>query len=686
MCGIIGAAAATPLPESAPPSRAREALKSHRHRGPDHQSEYRDGRIWLGHTRLSILDLSPAGNQPMQSPDGRYVISYNGEVFNYRELAGEFGLDDLRSRSDTEVVLRLFARLGAGSFAKLNGQFAFAIYDRAAQKLCLARDRLGIKPLYYRFSRQGLAFASEIKGLVALTDDPLTCDLASLNEWLHYGNALGERTLYEGVRQLLPGHYLELDLRSLSHAVHAYWSIGEQAKAVLPTTERREIIDSTRRLLEQAVRRQLVSDVPVGVFLSGGIDSSAIAAFASRHYGGRLATYSAGFDFAADGSELPKARRVAALYGTDHHEIHVGGEDVGDLVEKMVHHHDAPFGDAANIPLYLMAARISAETKVVLQGDGGDELFGGYRRYATLRYYRLLSPLARLLQRADGMLPDSALGHRIQRYVHALAAGNLTATIALLLTSEDRDRVAGRGILAVCRAGSQGKRRLRAISRAARPLRRSGHRQPDVADGSLDHPARHLPREGGSIDDGGGPGGARAVPRSRPGRLRRATAWRSQDAARPAKVALEGGPAGYRARGRAIRSEAGIQRAIRELAADLAEALVLRPPRPVRPGAARHPGCRTRQETACAHELGKAGSQPAAVAGPEFPDLVEQLERRFSRPWRAVRAIVLECLISRFRLPVDYQRLVASSDGRMRCAAGHEIEVHCVKPGGAGDG
>ena len=440
MCGIIGAAAATPLPESAPPSRAREALQSHRHRGPDHQSEYRDGRIWLGHTRLSILDLSPAGNQPMQSPDGRYVISYNGEVFNYRELAGEFGLDDLRSRSDTEVVLRLFARLGAGSFAKLNGQFAFAIYDRAAQKLCLARDRLGIKPLYYRFTRQGLAFASEIKGLVALTDDPLTCDLASLNEWLHYGNALGERTLYEGVRQLLPGHYLELDLRSLSHVVHAYWSIGEQAKAVLPTTERREIIDSTRRLLEQAVRRQLVSDVPVGVFLSGGIDSSAIAAFASRHYGGRLATYSAGFDFAADGSELPKARRVAALYGTDHHEIHVGGEDVGDLVEKMVHHHDAPFGDAANIPLYLMAARISAETKVVLQGDGGDELFGGYRRYATLRYYRLLSPLARLLQRADGMLPDSALGHRIQRYVHALAAGNLTATIALLLTSEDRDQ------------------------------------------------------------------------------------------------------------------------------------------------------------------------------------------------------------------------------------------------------
>jgi asparagine synthase (glutamine-hydrolysing) len=198
-----------------------------------------------------------------------------------------------------------------------------------------------------------------------------------------------------------------------------------------------DIVLQTRRLLESAVRRQLVSDVPVGVFLSGGVDSSAITAIASRYYEGPLATYSVGFDDIGGIDERPKARRVAALYGTDHHEMQISGGSLADLVEKMVHHHDMPFSDAANIPLYLMAARISATTKVILQGDGGDEVFGGYRRYVSLRYRRVLHVLARAGQPLESFLPNSFFYRRVRRYMHAYAAQDLGTTMGRLLTAVD---------------------------------------------------------------------------------------------------------------------------------------------------------------------------------------------------------------------------------------------------------
>jgi asparagine synthase (glutamine-hydrolysing) len=438
MCGVLGiATSGAQAPGAA--ERSESALAALRHRGPDASGSYLDGNVWLGHTRLSILDLSAAGNQPMQTTDGRFVISYNGEVYNFRELAREHGIEDLRSGSDTEVVLRLFARQGPASLSRLNGMFAFAICDVRARRLWLVRDRLGIKPLYYQLNEGRLIFASEIKGIVALSAEPPRCDSAALHEWLYYGNTMGGHTLYRGLRQLLPGHYLEIDLDSFRHEVREYWSVKGQAEhLVTAPSDARSALPETRRLLEQAVRRQLVSDVPVGVFLSGGVDSSAITAFASRHYDGRLATYAAGFDFARGGGELPKARRVAAHYGTEHHELHIAGGIVGDLVEKMVHHHDMPFADAANIPLYLLASQISGHTKVVLQGDGGDELFGGYRRYSTLKHHRLLHALARTLQRLHGRTPRYASRARVQRYLHAFAAEDLAMTTALLLTPEDR--------------------------------------------------------------------------------------------------------------------------------------------------------------------------------------------------------------------------------------------------------
>lgn len=439
MCGVIGIATRS-LESNVPTQEVfRDALARIRHRGPDGSGIYRDGNLWLGHARLSILDLSSAGSQPMKSPDDRFVISYNGEIYNFRELAADRHLNDLRSSSDTEVVLRMFAAQGIGSLPCFNGMFAFAIYDKLRRKMWLVRDRLGIKPMYYRTDATGFAFASEIKGIVALQRGRSICNSPALHEWLYYGNSLGGRTLYQGIQQLLPGHYLELDLNSFDHRVGEYHTFRPApGKAWRTAIDKHEAADRVRGLLEQAVRRQLVSDVPVGVFLSGGVDSSAITAFASRHYEGRLATYSVGFDFAGNVDELPKARRIAQHFGTEHHEIHVGGADVRSIIEKLVRHHDAPFADAANIPLYMMAERISSHTKVVLQGDGGDELFGGYRRYATLRYYRALRLLAQPLQRLHRMTPKSPLYYRIQRYLHALTAPNLAMTMASLLTQEDR--------------------------------------------------------------------------------------------------------------------------------------------------------------------------------------------------------------------------------------------------------
>lgn len=439
MCAIVGTVASHTRDEPFDTARQHAALETLRHRGPDGQGHFNERGVWLGHARLSIIDLSNSASQPMRSSSGRFVIVYNGEVYNFRELASEYQLGGLRSSSDTEVVLRMFERLGVNSFTKLNGMFAYCVYDRHSDEVWLVRDRLGIKPLYYSLDRDGLAFASEIKGLLALSAESPRCDLPALHEWLYYGNTLGERTLYRGILQLLPGHYLRFNLRTGAVSITAYWSLSSEiAKSGPPDQSAETPAVAVRRRLEDAVRRQLVSDVPVGVFLSGGVDSSAIVAFATRHYQGRLATYSAAFDFAPNAGELPKARRVAQLFGTEHHEIRVAGAEAGDLVETMVRIHDLPFSDAANIPLYLMARQIRGHNKVVLQGDGGDELFGGYRRYATLRYRPALHMLARSLAPLGRWAPRTPLGFRIQRYIRAFGAGDTATTMALLLSPEDR--------------------------------------------------------------------------------------------------------------------------------------------------------------------------------------------------------------------------------------------------------
>src|SRR5438874_476632 len=439
MCGVVGVADNPAVHSFISAERRENALTTLAHRGPDGRGQYQHANVWFGHTRLSILDLSAAGDQPMRSADGRFVITYNGEVYNFRALAAYHGLADRRSASDTEVVLRLFAARGVRALAELNGIFAFALYEACARKLWVARDRMGVKPLYFSLNEQRLIFASEMKAILALGAHAPECDVARLHEWLYFGNALGGGTLFRGIRQLPPAHYLELDLSSFSYVMHPYWSLAHRSRGERTPRRAGPVAGETRRLLDQAVQRQLVSDVPVGVFLSGGVDSSAIAAFAARAYGRRLATYTVGFDFGGSEAEFRKARSVAALCGTEHNEIRISTASAADLVEKMVHHHDSPFSDAANMPLYLMASRISNHAKVVLQGDGGDELFGGYQRYATLAGYRALQPLARLVRRLHRLMPDINLRDRALRYARALAADERSLSLALLLTPEDRD-------------------------------------------------------------------------------------------------------------------------------------------------------------------------------------------------------------------------------------------------------
>ncbi|MDD4927935.1 MAG: asparagine synthase (glutamine-hydrolyzing) [Gallionella sp.] len=435
MCGIAGLV--NRLPDQFSGFNASEVLASIHHRGPDANGQFSDGQVWLGHVRLSVLDLSEAGNQPMTTSDGRYVISYNGEVYNYAELAQSLDLTDLRTHSDTEVVLRAFADIGVDSIKLFNGMFAFAIYDRQTHKIWLVRDRLGIKPLYYRLNEDSLSFASEIKALRVINDNDAKCDFSAIHEWLYYGNTLGERTLYQGVYKLFPGHYLELDLDTFSSKTECYWSPTEYAGREKLSCSLNEQIAKTSQLLEQAVKRQLVSDVPVGVFLSGGVDSSAITAFASRHYSGKLATYSVGFDFDKGVNELPRAKEIAKLYGTEHHELHISGFEIADVVEKMVEHHGMPFSDAANIPLYLLSSKVNETTKVVLQGDGGDEMFGGYSRYSTLSYYKTARSFAKLGNLVNGRLPHNSQYYRRQRYINALTVDDPAVLMALLLTEED---------------------------------------------------------------------------------------------------------------------------------------------------------------------------------------------------------------------------------------------------------
>lgn len=405
------------------------------HRGPDDSGLFEDAGVTLGHTRLSIIDLSAAGHQPMTSRDQSAVIVFNGEIYNFSDLRSELEAQGVvfRSRSDTEVALEAWCTWREKAWARLNGMFAIAIWDRRARRLHLARDRFGIKPLYVVRNAAQIAFASEIKALrsggVDLGDG---IDPQGLVEYLQFGNTLGETTLYGKVRRLLPARVLSVD--GSGERLTRYW----RPPASQPRAKDEAAGDVRERLIA-AVGRQLVSDVPVGVFLSGGVDSSSIVAAAVQAGQRRLQTYTVQFDFDTEGADVRAARAVARHFGTAHHELAVSGYDVRALLNKLLDAHDAPFGDAANIPLYLLARALQGDPKVILQGDGGDELFGGYRRYTWLSWLSWLAPGARLSRWLAPAIPHPELRARVLRVCAALGARDPAVRMGLLLSEDKPD-------------------------------------------------------------------------------------------------------------------------------------------------------------------------------------------------------------------------------------------------------
>jgi len=434
MCGIAGILHLDGRPVSAETVTAM--VRAIAHRGPDDSGVWTEGAIGLGHARLSIIDLSPTGHQPMTTPDGRATIVFNGEVYNFPALRERLVAEGVafRGTSDTEVVLHAYARWGAASFAMLQGMFALAVWDSPARRLHLVRDRFGIKPLYYAANERRIAFASEIKGVLASGGVDRGIDWAALHEYLYFGNPLRDRTMFRSVREVLPGHFLTIGDGGITDST--YWRVEETPVIHddLDTATRR-----VREGLEQAVKRHLISDVPVGVFLSGGIDSTALTALASRHYQGRLRTYSCGFDFDRGVNELPKARRVAEAFGTEHHEIHIAGGALPETIEQLVRAHDEPFGDCADIPLYLLCKELRGAVKVILQGDGGDEIFAGYRRYNVLSYDRTWRAMARLAPVFMSVVPRRPTYYRAARFFQAMGHPDPAIRLALFMTMESQD-------------------------------------------------------------------------------------------------------------------------------------------------------------------------------------------------------------------------------------------------------
>ncbi len=390
MCGFVAMAGA----RATQIGLIEAGVASIQHRGPDGHGVWRspDSRAALGHARLAILDLSASGAQPMRSADGCGVIAYNGEVYNFRELEPLLDVP-LRSRSDTEVILELLRKRGVGAIRQLRGMFAFAYWD--GEELLLARDRLGIKPLFYAESSERIVAGSEIAAVLTLRGERPAIDGRAIDDYLTYLYVPPPRTGIVGVKELPPAHVLRWR-PGHGAVIERYWSVPSHTARENAREER------VREILEDSVRAHLVSDAPVGVFLSGGLDSSSIVALAAGRYPGRLRTFSV--TFGDEGSYLDErglARRVATRFGTDHMEIRVEA-DVARILPELVARFGQPFGNPTAVLTYALARATRQHVKVALAGDGGDEVLGGYPRYQGAR-------LAALLQRAPILVQERAI-------------------------------------------------------------------------------------------------------------------------------------------------------------------------------------------------------------------------------------------------------------------------------------
>jgi asparagine synthase (glutamine-hydrolysing) len=412
MCGIVGIVSNTPQAQRAWLAIGRDAMT---HRGPDDAGEWwsADGRVGLAHRRLAVIDLTSAGHQPMGSADGRYVIVFNGEIYNFRELRSELQLLGFRfhSNSDTEVMLVAYRTWGESCLSRFNGMFAFVIYDRgdvaSPPSLFLARDRAGEKPFYYIHTNSTFQFASELKAL----NHTKQINLHSLNHYLSLGYVPSDMCLFEGVHKLPAAHCGRLNLQTGDLKIRRYWNLPQNRPSA--ELDGMQLAQKAGELIEDSVRLRLVADVPVGVLLSGGLDSSLVVATAARVSSSPVET----FTIALPGSPLDEAhhaQKVASFFGTRHHVLPLAKPSL-DMLDSLAPYIDEPIADSSILPAWLVFGLARKHVTVALGGDGGDELFGGYSNYTTSisddrRWGAVPKPVMRAMASAASLLPAGVRG------------------------------------------------------------------------------------------------------------------------------------------------------------------------------------------------------------------------------------------------------------------------------------
>jgi len=388
------------------------------HRGPDDDGFFVEENVGLAMRRLSIIDIA-TGHQPLSNENENVWIVYNGEIYNHQELRADLEARGhrYRTRSDTETIVHLYEEYGRDCVNHLRGMFAFAIWDRRTRQLFVARDRFGIKPLYYRFDGNTFLFGSEIKTILAYPGVEPEFNRSTLAEYLAFGYVSGEPTMFAGIQKLLPGHTMTLDEKG-KVSIEPYWDLTTQADA--PGQPRSHYVQTYREMLEQCVSSHLMSDVPLGVFLSGGLDSSAVAALTTKIRKSPIETFAVGYG-EEQFSELPFARQVAEHIGSKHHEVRLSREEFFQALPQLIRHEDEPIVWPSSVALYFVARLARERVTVVLTGEGSDETLGGYTRYAwTLKnarmdsVYRSMTPefLRRAVSRGLDAMPMSAALHR----------------------------------------------------------------------------------------------------------------------------------------------------------------------------------------------------------------------------------------------------------------------------------
>lgn len=437
MCGIAGVLeferGAQPSPEG-----LRRMAKVLMHRGPDEEGFYRLGPVGLAHRRLSIIDLA-SGQQPMQSQDKAVCLVFNGEIYNYPELKA--GLEQkgyvFRTTSDTEVLLALYLDRGLEAFSEINGMFACAFWDASNGQLVLARDRFGKKPLYWHQDGKRFLFGSEIKAVLAYGGIDRKVDLKALHEYLTHSYIIGDHTILEGIRRVPPAHLLVV--RNGETSCRPYWTFRFQPASRLP--DESELVERLEDLLQQAVRRRLMSEVPLGAFLSGGLDSSAVVALMAQISDRPVRTFTIGFE-ESDYSELDDARLVAKYLGTEHQEMIVKPSAL-EVLPDLVWHLDEPFGDSSAVPTYYVCRAARQHVTVALSGDGGDEVFAGYTRYQDLSRYQRTESIPLWIRRGvikpfTRCLPFTWPGWNYLYAIGALKNGGVPCTLGVYPYVQER--------------------------------------------------------------------------------------------------------------------------------------------------------------------------------------------------------------------------------------------------------